>query len=418
MKPEYHTPKVVTFGCRLNTYESEVIRRNALGAGLRNAVIVNTCAVTAEAERQARQAIRKAKREHPDAHIIVTGCAAQISPSTFGAMAEVDQVIGNLDKLDPSCFDASHQDRIRVKDIMSVRETAAHMVGGFDGRVRAFVQIQNGCDHRCTFCVIPFARGNSRSVPISDILAESHQLVTRGYREIVLTGVDIASYGRDLPDQPPLGQLIRRLLSAEPKLSRLRLSSLDPAQIDGELWSAIQDEPRLMPHLHFSIQAGDDLILKRMKRRHSRANAIDCCARARALRPGIALGADLIAGFPTETEVMFNRTLRLVQECGLSFLHVFPYSPRGKTPAARMPMVPPKIRRARAAQLRAEGIKMRTDMFRRKLGCQAEVLVEKPDHGRTEHYIPVRLSAPERPGTLRRVRLVGIDGDKLISLGL
>ena len=418
MKPEYHTPKVVTFGCRLNTYESEVIRRNALGAGLRNAVIVNTCAVTAEAERQARQAIRRAKREHPDAHIIVTGCAAQISPSTFGAMAEVDQVIGNLDKLDPSSFDASHQDRIRVKDIMSVRETAAHMVGGFDGRVRAFVQIQNGCDHRCTFCVIPFARGNSRSVPISDILAESHQLVTRGYREIVLTGVDIASYGRDLPDQPPLGQLIRRLLSAEPKLSRLRLSSLDPAQIDGELWSAIQDESRLMPHLHFSIQAGDDLILKRMKRRHSRANAIDCCARARALRPGIALGADLIAGFPTETEVMFNRTLRLVQECGLSFLHVFPYSPRGKTPAARMPMVPPKIRRARAAQLRAEGIKMRTDMFRRKLGCQAEVLVEKPDHGRTEHYIPVRLSAPERPGTLRRVRLVGIDGDKLISLGL
>ena len=418
MKPEYHTPKVVTFGCRLNTYESEVIRRNALGAGLRNAVIVNTCAVTAEAERQARQAIRRAKREHPDARIIVTGCAAQISPSTFGAMAEVDQVIGNLDKLDPSSFDASHQDRIRVKDIMSVRETAAHMVGGFDGRVRAFVQIQNGCDHRCTFCVIPFARGNSRSVPISDILAESHQLVTRGYREIVLTGVDIASYGRDLPDQPPLGQLIRRLLSAEPKLSRLRLSSLDPAQIDGELWSAIQDEPRLMPHLHFSIQAGDDLILKRMKRRHSRANAIDCCARARALRPGIALGADLIAGFPTETEVMFNRTLRLVQECGLSFLHVFPYSPRGKTPAARMPMVPPKIRRARAAQLRAEGIKMRTDMFRRKLGCQAEVLVEKPDHGRTEHYIPVRLSAPERPGTLRRVRLVGIDGDKLISLGL
>jgi len=418
MKPEYHTPKVVTFGCRLNAYESEVIRRNALGAGLRNAVIMNTCAVTAEAERQARQAIRKAKREHPDAHIIVTGCAAQISPSTFGAMAEVDQVIGNLDKLDPSSFDASHQDRIRVNDIMSVRETAAHMVGGFDGRVRAFVQIQNGCDHRCTFCVIPFARGNSRSVPISDILAESHQLVTRGYREIVLTGVDIASYGRDLPDQPPLGQLIRRLLSAEPKLSRLRLSSLDPAQIDGELWSAIQDEPRLMPHLHFSIQAGDDLILKRMKRRHSRANAIDCCARARALRPGIALGADLIAGFPTETEVMFNRTLRLVQECGLSFLHVFPYSPRGKTPAARMPMVPPTIRRARAAQLRAEGIKMRTDMFRRKLGCQAEVLVEKPDHGRTEHYIPVRLSAPERPGTLRRVRLVGIDGDKLISLGL
>ena len=418
MKPEYHTPKVVTFGCRLNAYESEVIRRNALGAGLRNAVIMNTCAVTAEAERQARQAIRKAKREHPDSHIIVTGCAAQISPSTFGAMAEVDQVIGNLDKLDPSCFDASHKDRIRVNDIMSVRETAAHMVGGFDGRVRAFVQIQNGCDHRCTFCVIPFARGNSRSVPISGILAESHQLVARGYREIVLTGVDIASYGRDLPDQPPLGQLIRRLLSAEPKLPRLRLSSLDPAQIDGELWSAIQDEPRLMPHLHFSIQAGDDLILKRMKRRHSRANAIDCCARARALRPGIALGADLIAGFPTETEVMFNRTLRLVQECGLSFLHVFPYSPRGKTPAARMPMVPPKIRRARAAQLRAVGLKMRTDMFRRKLGCQAEVLVEKPDHGRTEHYLPVRLSAPERPGTLRRVRLVGIDGDKLISLGL
>ena len=418
MTAESHTPKIVTFGCRLNTYESEVIRRNAVSAGLRNTVIVNTCAVTAEAERQARQAIRRAKREQPDAHIIVTGCAAQISPGTFGAMAEVDQVIGNLEKLDPNCFDPSHQDRIRVNDIMSVRETAAHMVGSFDGRARAFVQIQNGCDHRCTFCIIPFGRGNSRSVPISDILAESCQLITRGYREIVLTGVDITSYGRDLPDRPLLGQLIRRLLSTEPKLSRLRLSSLDPAEIDEELWSAIQDEPRLMPHLHFSIQAGDDLILKRMKRRHSRAKAIDCCARARALRPGITLGADLIAGFPTETEVMFNRTLKLVQECGLSFLHVFPYSPRGKTPAARMPMVPTKIRRARAAQLRAAGVKMRLNMFRQKLGCQAEVLVEQPDHGRTEHYIPVRLSAPERPGTLRRVRLVGIDGDKLLSVGL
>ena len=413
-----HIPKIVTFGCRLNTYESQIIRRNASNAGLKNAVIVNTCAVTAEAERQARQAIRRAKREQPNARIIVTGCAAQISPGAFDAMAEVDQVVGNLEKLDPGCFDASHQDRIRVNDIMSVRETATHMVGGFDGRARAFVQIQNGCDHRCTFCIIPFGRGNSRSVPISDVLAESHQLIARGYREIVLTGVDIASYGRDLPDQPLLGQLIRHLFSAEPKLARLRLSSLDPAEIDEELWLAIEEEPRLMPHLHFSIQAGDDLILKRMKRRHSRAGAIDCCARARALRPGIVLGADLIAGFPTETEAMFNRTLRLIGECGLSLLHVFPYSPRSKTPAARMPMVPTKIRHARAAQLRAEGVKMRANMLRRKLGCQAEVLVEQPDYGRTEHYIPVRLSTPERPGTLRRVCLVGIDGDKLLSVGL
>ena len=408
-------PEVLTFGCRLNTYESEVIRRNATTAGLKNTVIVNTCAVTAEAERQARQAIRRTRRKHPDAHIIVTGCAAQISPRAFSAMPEVDQILGNMEKLDPAYFEVSRRERVRVNDIMSVTEATTHMVAKFDGRARAFVQIQNGCNHRCTFCIIPFGRGNSRSVPIADVLTESQQLVAFGYQEIVLTGVDIASYGRDLPGEPSLGTLIGQLLRAEPKLARLRLSSLDPAAIDEELWSSLQSEPRLMPHLHFSIQAGDDLILKRMKRRHNRSQVMDCCARARALRPGVTLGADLIAGFPTETDAMFNRTLALVQECELSFLHVFPFSPRENTAAARMPMVPTEIRRARAAQLRAAGIKMRTAILRRNLDHQAEILVEQPNQGRTKHYIPVRLSTTERPGTLQQVHIVGIEGEMLLG---
>ncbi len=408
-------PEVLTFGCRLNTYESEVIRRNATTAGLKNTVIVNTCAVTAEAERQARQAIRRTRRKHPNAHIIVTGCAAQISPSAFSTMPEVDQILGNMEKLDPAYFEVSRRERVRVNDIMSVTEATTHMVGKFGGRARAFVQIQNGCNHRCTFCIIPFGRGNSRSVPIADVLAESQQLVALGYQEIVLTGVDIASYGGDLPGEPSLGRLIRQLLRAEPKLARLRLSSLDPAAIDEELWSSLQNEPRLMPHLHFSIQAGDDLILKRMRRRHNRSNVMDCCVRARALRPGVTLGADLIAGFPTETDVMFNRTLALVQECELSFLHVFPFSPRKNTAAARMPMVPTEIRRARAAQLRAAGIKMRATILRRNLDRQVEVLVEQPSQGRTKHYIPVRLSTTERPGTLQQVHIVGIEGETLVG---
>ena len=413
-----HATKIVTFGCRLNTYESEVMRRNAFNAGLTNTVIINTCAVTAEAERQARQAIRRARREQPGSRIVVTGCAAQISPETFGDMTEVDQVLGNLDKLDPTCFKDPHYDRIKVNEIMSIRETAAHMVSGFEGRTRAFVQIQNGCDHRCTFCVIPFGRGNSRSVPAQEVLAEARQLIASGYREIVLTGVDITSYGHDLPKRPLLGQLVRRLLADEPDLARLRLSSLDPAAIDEELWSAIRDEPRLMPHLHLSIQAGDDLILKRMKRRHNRATVIDCCARARTLRPEISFGADLIAGFPTETEAMFDRTLELVQECNLSFLHVFPYSPRGRTPAARMPMVPNNVRRSRAARLREAGTQMLTNLLRSHTGNEADVLVEQQDTGRTEHYISVRLSNPEPPGTLCRVRFVGIENQKLLGVQL
>ena len=418
MTVDAHATKIVTFGCRLNTYESEVMRRNAFNAGLTNTVVINTCAVTAEAERQARQAIRRLRRERPDSRIVVTGCAAQISPDTFGDMAEVDQVLGNLDKLDPTCFKESHYERIRVNEIMSIRETAAHMVSGFEGRTRAFVQIQNGCDHRCTFCVIPFGRGNSRSVPPQEVLAEARQLVASGYREIVLTGVDITSYGHDLPERPFLGQLVRRLLADEPDLARLRLSSLDPAAIDEELWSAVEDEPRLMPHLHLSIQAGDDLILKRMKRRHNRATVIDCCTRARTLRPKISFGADLIAGFPTETEAMFDRTLELVQECNLSFLHVFPYSRRGRTPAARMPMVPNSVRRSRAARLREAGAQMRTNLLRSHIGHEAEVLVEQQGTGRTEHYISVNLSNPERPGTICRARLIGIDNEKLLGVQL
>jgi threonylcarbamoyladenosine tRNA methylthiotransferase MtaB len=344
---------VLTFGCRLNIYESEVIRRHAVAAGLSDVVVVNTCAVTAEAERQARQAIRKARRERPQAHIIVTGCAAQTGPDRFAAMAEVDRVIGNDDKIAgdawiaarealarPPDFGVGGEQKIVVNDIMSVNETAAHLIEGLDGRSRAYVQVQNGCDHRCTFCIIPFGRGHSRSVPMGEVVAQVRRLADNGYREVVLTGVDLTSYGAGLPGAPKLGTLVRQILRHVGALARLRLSSLDCVEIDDELLAAFAEEPRLMPHLHLSLQAGADLILKRMKRRHSRADALAACARARALRPDVALGADLIAGFPTERDADFADTLDLVEACGLAYVHAFPYSPRPGTAAARMPQVP------------------------------------------------------------------------------
>ncbi|HRQ83329.1 MAG TPA: tRNA (N(6)-L-threonylcarbamoyladenosine(37)-C(2))-methylthiotransferase MtaB, partial [Azospirillaceae bacterium] len=327
-------PEIVTFGCRLNAYESEVMRGHARAAGLSEVVIVNTCAVTSEAERQARQTIRKLRRERPDAKIVVTGCAAQIDPARFAAMPEVDRVLGNQEKLAPESWGLAATERVAVNDIMSVKETAAHLISGFEDRARAFIQAQQGCDHRCTFCIIPFGRGPSRSVPIGAMVEQVRALTAAGYREVVLTGVDITSYGPDLPGAPSLGQMIRRLLAAVPELPRLRLSSLDPVEIDDDLWRLIENEPRLLPHLHLSLQAGDDMILKRMKRRHSRADAVAFCERARRARPDVVFGADLIAGFPTETDEQFDNTLRLLEDCGLTWLHVFPYSPRPGTPAA------------------------------------------------------------------------------------
>ncbi|HEX7967416.1 MAG TPA: tRNA (N(6)-L-threonylcarbamoyladenosine(37)-C(2))-methylthiotransferase MtaB [Stellaceae bacterium] len=391
---------IVTFGCRLNAFESEVIRRHAEAAGLADAVIVNTCAVTTEAERQARQAIRRARRERPAARLIVTGCVAQIDPHRYAAMPEVDQVLGNEAKLKPESYGAPAP-RVRVDDILDAKETAAHLIDGFEGHARAVVQVQQGCDHRCTFCVIPLGRGNSRSVPIGDIVAQTRALVARGYREVVLTGVDITGFGADLPGRPRLGQLARRLLALVPELERLRLSSLDPVEIDDDLWRLVGEEPRLMPHLHLSIQAGDDLVLKRMKRRHSRADALAACRRARALRPGIALGADLIAGFPTESQAMFENTLSLVAEAELDYLHVFPYSARPGTPAARMPQIRGDVIRERAARLRALGAATLARSLAARVGTTATVVVERGGVGHSEHYAPVRL------GTLAGALAVG-----------
>jgi threonylcarbamoyladenosine tRNA methylthiotransferase MtaB len=407
---------IITLGCRLNALESEVIRREASAAGLADAVIINTCAVTAEAERQARQAIRRARRERPGARLIVTGCAAQIAPERYAGMSEVDQVLGNLAKLKAESYRAPGP-RVAVADIMVVRETAAHLVDGFEGRVRGFVEVQQGCDHRCTFCIIPFGRGNNRSVPAGDVVAQVRTLVERGFSEVVLTGVDITGYGSDLPGRPSLGQLVRRLLKLVPELKRLRLSSIDPAEIDDALWRAIAEEPRLMPHLHLSIQSGDDLILKRMKRRHSRAQALAVAHRARALRAEIVLGADLIAGFPTEDEAMAARTLAFVEEAGLDLLHVFPFSPRPDTPAARMPQVPKPIIRERAARLRAAGHAARRRAFERVIGATVSVLAEQPGMGRSEHYLPVRLAAGATEGELRAARIIAADETALIGEG-
>jgi threonylcarbamoyladenosine tRNA methylthiotransferase MtaB len=407
-------PEIITFGCRLNTYESEVMREHARATGLTNTIIVNTCAVTAEAERQARQAIRRARRERPEARIIVTGCAAQISPDAYAAMPEVDRVLGNAEKLERRSFEPGDSEPVRVNDIMAARKTANHLIEGFDGRARAFIQVQNGCGHRCTFCVIPFGRGNSRSVPIGEIARQVQTLVARGFHEIVLSGVDIASYGPDLPGRPTLGQMVRRVLAAVPELARLRLSSLDPAAVDNDLLRLIAEEPRLMPHLHLSLQAGDDVILKRMKRRHSREQAVATAALLRRLRPNIVLGADLIAGFPTETEAMFANTLGLVEDCGLTYLHVFPYSPRPQTPAARMPQVPRWVAKERAARLRAAGRAALSGYLESENGGERSVLIERDGFGRTEYFTPVLVDGAT-PGSPLAVRITGRTGDKLVG---
>lgn len=406
-------PRLVTFGCRLNTYESEVMRAHAKNAGLGEVIIFNTCSVTAEAERQARQAIRKARREHPGAKIIVTGCAAQIAPEKFAEMDEVDQIIGNDLKLKPETWGAPSEERVRVNDIMEVKETASHLIEGFEERTRAFVQVQNGCDHRCTFCIIPYGRGNSRSVPVGEIVDQVRRLVEKGYKEVVITGVDVTSYGADLPGKPTLGQMMHRLLSLVPDLPRLRLSSLDPVEVDGDLWRLIAEEPRLMPHLHVSLQAGDDMILKRMKRRHLRADVIGMCERARGHRPDIAFGADIIAGFPTETEEMFQRSLDIIEECGLTFLHVFPYSARKGTPAAKMPQVPGEVRKERAARLRASGQKRLESFLQSHVGQVRQVLIENDTGGRTEHFAPVRLDGRGRHGEITPVSIAGADKEGL-----
>ena len=403
------TVDVLTFGCRLNTYESEVMRAHA--AGLSDTIIVNTCAVTAEAERQARQAIRRAHRQNPDARIVVTGCAAQIAPDSWAALPGVTRVLGNTEKLLAESWAPGAGSA--VSDIMAARETAAHLVTEFAGRARAFVQVQQGCDHRCTFCIIPFGRGPSRSVPIGVVVDQVRTLVASGYHEVVLTGVDITSYGPDLPGKPSLGQMVRRLLALVPDLPRLRLSSLDPNEIDDDLWRLIAEEPRLMPHLHLSVQAGADLILKRMKRRHLRQDALNVIARARVLRPGIAIGADLIAGFPTETEDLFSETLAFVTEAQIPFLHVFPYSERPDTPAARMPAVAVPVRRERAARLRAAGEAEATRFYAAQLGREISVLAESDHAGHSEHFAPVRITA--EPGRLLRARVVATNAAGLMA---
>ena len=368
-------------------------------------MIVNTCAVTKEAERQARQTIRKLRREHPDARIIVTGCAAQIDPQRFGAMPEVDQVIGNAEKMKPESYFTPSPERIVVTDIMQLRESAEHLIGGFEGRARAFVEVQQGCDHRCTFCIIPFGRGPNRSTPMGRITDQIRELAAAGFGEVVLTGVDITAYGADLPGQPNLGQMIRRLLAQVPELPRLRLSSLDPVEIDDDLLRLVAEEPRLMPHFHLSVQAGDDVILKRMKRRHLRDDVLRLSARLRDLRPDIALGADIIAGFPTETEEMFEQSLALVDEAGLTHLHVFPFSSRPGTPAAKMPKVPGNVVKERAARLRAKGEQAMSAFLASRIGKPVSVLVEQDGFGHCEHYLPVHLSADAMPGSIVRTSI-------------
>ena len=409
--------EVITMGCRLNSYESEVMRSRARAAGLTEGVIVNTCAVTGEAERQARQAIRRARRHNPNATIIVTGCAAQIDPAGYAAMPEVDRVVGNREKLTLEGLAPESGERVAVGDIMAVRETAGHLIAGYEARSRAFVQVQNGCDHRCTFCIIPFARGPSRSVPLGAIAAEVRALVAAGHREVVLSGVDLGHYGADLPGRPSLGEAVRRLLRAVPELPRLRLSSIDPVEVDPVLERLFAEELRLMPHLHLSVQAGDDMVLKRMKRRHSRADVLALCERLRALRPGIAFGADLIAGFPTETDAMFENTQRLIEDAGLVWLHVFPYSPRPGTPAARMPQVPGPERRARAAALRSAAERPRRRFLEGRIGRESRVLLEQAESGRDECFAEVAFDSPAgEPGALVQARITGVAGDRLIGI--
>jgi threonylcarbamoyladenosine tRNA methylthiotransferase MtaB len=411
---------IVTFGCRLNAYESEVIRKRAAEDGLTDAVVFNTCAVTNEAVRQARQAIRKARRERPGARLIVTGCAAQIDPAAFGAMPEVDLVLGNAEKSQAGSYAAPSNAgaeplRVRVNDIMSVRETAGHLIDGLKDRARAYVEVQNGCDHRCTFCIIPYGRGNSRSAPAGEVVEQVRRLAAEGYREVVLTGVDVTSWGADLPGQPTLGQLVARILKLVPQLPRLRLSSIDAAEIDPDLMRCLADEPRLMPYLHLSLQAGDDMILKRMKRRHSRADAMKLVREVRAVRPDTAFGADLIAGFPTETEAMFENTLALVEEAGLAFLHVFPFSPRPGTPAARMPQLPRDVVKARAARLRAAGEAALSRHLQRQVGRTLSVLVERDGVARAEDFTEIAVEGSAVVGAIVQVTIHGHDGKRLLA---
>jgi threonylcarbamoyladenosine tRNA methylthiotransferase MtaB len=404
---------VVTFGCRLNTYESEAIRREAAAAGVDDAVIINTCAVTAEAVRQARQGIRRLKRERPHLRVVVTGCAAQTEAGNFAAMAEVDRVVGNEEKFDARAW--TSDDKIAVSDIMAVKTMRPHTIDSIEGRSRAFVQVQNGCDHRCTFCIIPYGRGNSRSLFVEDVVAQVGRLAGNGYREVVLTGVDITSYGADLPGAPRLGALVKRILRDVSELDRLRLSSIDSVEADADLLDAFANEPRLMPHVHLSLQSGDDLILKRMKRRHTRADAISFCERVRRLRPDVVFGADIIAGFPTETEAMFARSLDLVDGCGLTQLHVFPFSPRPGTPAARMPQVDRAVVKERARRLREKGEIALRDHLDREVGSHRRVLVESRAIGRTEQFVPVRLAAPLEPGVILDLAIKAHDGRQLLA---
>jgi threonylcarbamoyladenosine tRNA methylthiotransferase MtaB len=419
--------EVVTFGCRLNAFESEVVRVEAERAGLADTVVVNSCAVTNEAVAQARQSIRRLKRERPDLRIVVTGCAAQTMPEMFAAMEEVDRVVGNHDKMQGETWHEARgaldtadafsgiaaSEKIAVADIMSVREMAPHLLQAFQsGLPRAFVQVQNGCDHRCTFCIIPYGRGNSRSVPMGAVVEQVRKLVERGHAEIVLTGVDLTSYGADLPGAPKLGHLTKQILRHVPELKRLRISSVDSIEVDRDLLDVFAGDDRLMPHLHLSLQSGDDLILKRMKRRHTRKDAIDFCASLRRLRPDVAFGADIIAGFPTETNEMFARSLELVDQCDLTFLHVFPYSQRPGTPAARMPQVAGEVIKTRASRLRLAGQAALRQRLDHEIGATRQVLIESATQGRTEHFLPVAIAGEVR-GAERTLAIAGHDGARL-----
>ncbi|PSK88279.1 threonylcarbamoyladenosine tRNA methylthiotransferase MtaB [Limimaricola soesokkakensis] len=414
-------PIFTTMGCRLNAYETEAMKDLAARAGVEDAVVINTCAVTAEAVRKAGQEIRRLRRENPTAKIIVTGCAAQTDPKRFSDMEEVDLVIGNTEKMQPETWKGMAPDLIgatepvQVDDIMSVTETAGHLIDGFGSRSRAYVQVQNGCDHRCTFCIIPFGRGNSRSVPAGVVVEQIRRLVDRGYEEVVLTGVDLTSWGADLPAQPKLGDLVMRILKLVPDLKRLRISSIDSIEVDENLMQAIATEKRLMPHLHLSLQHGDDLILKRMKRRHLRDDAIRFAEEARRLRPDMTFGADIIAGFPTETEAMFENSLKLVEECDLTWLHVFPYSPRPGTPAARMPQVNGRAIKARAARLRAAGDLAAQAHLAAQVGRTHRVLMESPHMGRTEHFAEVDFASDQPEGRIVEATITGVSGTRLIA---
>jgi threonylcarbamoyladenosine tRNA methylthiotransferase MtaB len=414
-------PKFHTLGCRLNAYETEAMKELSAAAGVEDTVVINTCAVTAEAVRKARQEIRKLRRANPAARLIVTGCAAQTEPETFRDMAEVDLVIGNTEKMQPDTWAALAADfigsteKVQVDDIMSVTETAGHLIDGFGTRSRAYVQVQNGCDHRCTFCIIPYGRGNSRSVPAGVVVDQIKRLLDRGYNEVVLTGVDLTSWGADLPGEPKLGDLVMRILRLVPDLPRLRISSIDSIEVDDNLLLAIGSEPRLMPHLHLSLQHGDDLILKRMKRRHLRDDAIAFCETARSLRPDMTFGADIIAGFPTETDAHFANSLKLVNECDLTWLHVFPYSPRSGTPAARMPQLHGGVIKDRARQLRAAGDAQVKAHLTKQIGQIHHILMENPRMGRTEQFTEVAFASDQPEGHIVTARIDGLNGQQLLA---